>query len=700
MIQKEYVRTLVRHVAVPAVVISVQCAFDALAQEPQTADKPETLVTPEVEVLGHYELGIGTTDAASAGTVTSKRVDTRPVLRTGEVLEFVPGVIVTQHSGDGKANQYFLRGFNLDHGTDFAITVDGMPVNMRTHGHGQGYADLSFLVPELISRIDYRKGPYRAVDGDFSSAGAADIALYNSLDATLGSLTVGSFDFYRGLVASSPEVADGRLLYAFEYLHNDGPWTNPNDYAKVNAVMRYSRGSSQRGFSITGMAYDADWTSTDQIAKRAVDQGLIDRFGTLDPTDGGESYRYSLSASAFDRFDDWGWTADGYVLRYDMSLFSNFTYFLDDPTNGDQFEQADSRTVVGFHPRSSFDHGLLGRNSTTTLGLQFRHDDIGNVALYKTVARQRISTVREDSVAETSAGLYAENLTLWTGWFRSVLGVRADYYRFDVDSSIPANSGSLNDAIYSPKVALVFGPWSKTEYFANFGYGFHSNDARGTTITLDPKTLLPAEPVDPLVRTKGAEVGARTEIIKGLQSSLALWMLKQDSELLFVGDAGTTEASRPSKREGIEWINYYRPLPWLLVDAEFAWTKARFEDDDPVGDRIPGALEQMAQVGVTIEDLNRWTAALQLRYFGPRPLIEDNSVRSESTTVANLRVGYALTKNLRLQLDVLNLFDSDDDDITYFYESFIPAIDAAPVEDKHLHPVESRQFRFSVIAYF
>jgi outer membrane receptor protein involved in Fe transport len=710
MIQKEYVRTLVRHVAVPAVVISVQCAFDALAQEPQTADKPETLVTPEVEVLGHYELGIGTTDAASAGTVTSKRVDTRPVLRTGEVLEFVPGVIVTQHSGDGKANQYFLRGFNLDHGTDFAITVDGMPVNMRTHGHGQGYADLSFLVPELISRIDYRKGPYRAVDGDFSSAGAADIALYNSLDATLGSLTVGSFDFYRGLVASSPEVADGRLLYAFEYLHNDGPWTNPNDYAKVNAVMRYSRGSSQRGFSITGMAYDADWTSTDQIAKRAVDQGLIDRFGTLDPTDGGESYRYSLSASAFDRFDDWGWTADGYVLRYDMSLFSNFTYFLDDPTNGDQFEQADSRTVVGFHPRSSFDHGLLGRNSTTTLGLQFRHDDIGNVALYKTVARQRISTVREDSVAETSAGLYAENLTLWTGWFRSVLGVRADYYRFDVDSSIPANSGSLNDAIYSPKVALVFGPWSKTEYFANFGYGFHSNDARGTVIAVDPNTLAPADPVTPLVKTRGEEVGVKTEIIPGLQSTVALWQLTMDSELLFIGDAGTTEASRPSQRRGVEWSNHWIPKPWLLVDLDLSVSRARFTDDDPAGDYIPGSIEEVVSGGVTVTDLGPWFGSVILRYFGPRPLIEDNSVRSSSTTIVNFRGGYRIDKRWQVGLDVFNLFDSDASDIDYFYASCLagevgsaecPAGGGGTgVDDIHFHPVEPRSFRITLTGRF
>jgi outer membrane receptor protein involved in Fe transport len=338
---------------------------------------------------------------------------------------------------------------------------------------------------------------------------------------------------------------------------------------------------------------------------------------------------------------------------------------------------------------------------TNTVGLQFRYDDIERVGLHRTTARQIFRTVREDSVNQQSVGVYLQNAAQWTPWFRSLLGVRGDFYDFDVDSSIPENSGSTDDSIVSPKVSLIFGPWAKTEYFVNFGSGFHSNDARGTVITVDPNPPNePVDPVDPLVRTKGFEVGVRTQIIPNLESSLALWVLEQDSELLFIGDAGTTEASRPSKRRGIEWLNYYRPLPWLLIDAEIAFTHARFDDDDPAGDYIPGALERMAQIGVTIDNLGRWSGSIQTRYFGSRPLIEDNSVRSDSTTITNLRVGYALTKNLRLQLDVLNLFDSDDHDIDYFYESFIPAIDAAPVEDIHFHPVEPRQFRFTLIGTF
>lgn len=676
-------------------------AASVMAEDAQQ-EQLQKLVAPEVEVLGHYDLGIGTTDSASAGTVTSKRADTRPILRTGEVLEFVPGVIVTQHSGEGKANQYFLRGFNLDHGTDFAITVDGMPVNLRTHGHGQGYADLSFLIPELVSRIEYRKGPYRAVDGDFASAGAADIALVDAPDSSFGSLSAGRFGFHRGVAAAAPEVADGRLLYAFEYLHNDGPWTNPNDYGKVNALLRYSRGSQARGLRITGMAYGADWNSTDQIASRAVEQGLIGRFDALDPTDGGESYRYSLSTSLFDRSDALELAADAYAIRYKLNLWSNFTYFLDDPVNGDQFEQADDRTVLGLHPRAAFVHGLLGRRSATTLGLQVRHDDIGTVALYKTRARQRLSTVREDSVSESSAALYAENLTQWTDRFRTVTGMRADFYRFDVDSSISANSGSLKDRIFSPKVSLVLGPWAGTEYFANFGYGFHSNDARGTVIRLDPNdpTLAtPADPVTPLVKARGEEVGVKTEILGGLQSTFALWQLTLDSELLFIGDAGTTEASRPSRRRGVEWSNHWIARPWLLLDLDVSASRARFTDDDPAGNRIPGSIEKVVSAGATVTDLGRWSGSVILRYFGPRPLIEDDSVRSSSTTLVNFRAGYRFDRRWNMVLDVFNLFDREAADIEYFYESRL-LTEPAPVSDIHFHPVEPRSFRLTLTGRF
>ena len=672
--------------------VGPHCA-NALAQE------KGDIQAPEVEVIGTYQTGVGTTDAASAGTVTARRIETRPALRPGELLEYIPGVIITQHSGDGKANQYFLRGFNLDHGTDFAIDVAGMPVNMPTHAHGQGYADLNFLIPELVSGIDYRKGPYYAEVGDFSSAGAASIYYANSLPYTIGAVTIGEHAYKRALLAGSPSFGGGTLIYGIELMGQDGPWDNPENFKKFNTALRYSRGSEADGFSVSGMAYKADWDATDQIPKSAVDSGLTGRFGAIDPSDGGETSRYSLSYEQHHDFGGGRVVVDAYAIRSKLNLWSNFTFFLDDTTNGDQFEQAEERTVIGLHPRVEFYSKLAGMDSIFKIGLQARRDDIDPVGLYHTVARARIGTTREDKVVESSIGIYAEETLRVTEKFRSIVGVRGDQYYFDVDSSIPANSGKVDDSIVSPKLSLIFGPWAETEYFLNYGYGFHSNDARGTTITVDPNTLGPADKVDPLARSKGAEVGVRTEIIPNLESSLSLWELKLDSELLFVGDAGTTEASRPSKRTGVEWSNHYRPKPWLLVDLDLCVSRARFTDEDPAGDSIPGSIEKVASFGVTVDSLGPWYGMLQYRYFGPRPLIEDDSVRSGSTQLTNLRMGYKIDPKWRLHLDVFNLFDREDSDIEYLYESRAQPTDPA-AEGIHFHPVEPRTLRLTLTGYF
>jgi len=685
--------------ALERAVISGSLVFSAFFQTMSYAAEPD-LTAPEVEVLGTYETGVGTSDSASEGRITARRVETRPALRPGEVLEYVPGVIITQHSGDGKANQYFLRGFNLDHGTDISINVAGMPVNMPTHAHGQGYADLNFLIPELVSGIDYRKGPYYAEVGDFSAAGAAYIEYANTLPSTIGSVTLGEHDYKRGLLAGSPSFAGGTLLYGIELMGQDGPWDNPEKFGKINTVLRYSRGDKADGFNVTGMAYSAHWNATDQIPQRAVDQGLISRFGAIDPTDGGASSRYSLSYEQHHDFAGGRAMVDAYAIRSDLTLFSNFTFFLDDPINGDQFEQHENRTVLGLHPRVEFYNKLAGRDNIFKVGLQVRRDDIDPLALYHTVAQAIIGVTREDTVKETSVGIYVEDTLHVTEKFRTIVGVRADRYNFDVDSNIPVNSGTASDSIVSPKLSLIFGPWAKTEYFINYGYGFHSNDARGTTITVDPTDrVTPAEKVDPLVRSKGAEIGVRTEIIPNVESSLSLWELRLDSELLFVGDAGTTEPSRPSKRTGIEWTNHYKPYSWLLLDLDLSASRTRFTDEDPAGDYIPGSLERVVSFGVTVDSLGPWFGMLQYRYFGPRPLIEDNSVRSQSTQLTNLRVGYKIESKWRVHMDVFNLFDREDHDIDYFYASQLRG-EAAPVDDIHFHPIEPRTFRVTFAGYF
>jgi len=658
-----------------------------------------------VEVIGNYRNGVGTSDAASAGTVTSKLIESRPTLRPAEMLEFVPGVIVSQHSGDGKANQYYLRGFNLDHGTDFATFVAGMPVNMPSHAHGQGYTDLNWLIPELVDRLRYRKGPYAAEDGDFASAGSARIDLVEALPRGLASLTAGQDRYARTLVANSNAVAGASLLYALELAHNDGPWENPEKFHRSNGVLRYSFGNEANRSTITAMGYAASWNSTDQVPLRALQSGLIGRYGAIDASDGGHTERYSLSLETRRRFDDGDWEFNAYAIRSKLDLYSNFNYFLENPVQGDQFEQAEQRQVYGLATSRRWTGKLLGVESTNSVGMQLRHDRLDPVGLYATEARARIGTTQESTVRETSAAVWAENTTQWLPWLRSVAGVRADRFHFGVSSSIAANSGSRNASLVSPKLSLVLGPWAKTETFLNYGYGYHSNDARGTTAHVaarpeDTGTRPAVEPAVPLVRSKGGELGLRTEIVPGLQSSLALWQLKLGSELVFVGDAGETEPSRASRRRGVEWNNHYVASKWLLLDADFAASRSRFTEYDAAGPYIPGSVDKVVSVGATLTNFGPWFGQFQLRYFGPRPLIEDNSQRSSATTLAYLRVGYKLTNDVRLALDVFNLFDRNASDIDYSYASRLQGEPASGVNDIHLHPVEPRRVRLTLTANF
>jgi hypothetical protein len=628
---------------------------------------------------------VGIASAASQGAVTAAQLDTRPIMRSGEVLETVPGLVVSQHSGEGKANQYYLRGFNLDHGTDFSMMVAGVPVNTPTGAHAHGYADLSFLIPELVSGVQFKKGPYFADEGDFSAAGAANINYVNQLDHPILHASAGQDGWGRLFGAAAPPIGGGSLLAAVEVGHNDGPWVQPDDYQKFNSVLRFSRGDNRNGYSLTGMGYWADWVSTDQVPQRAIDAGLIPRFGLIDPSDGGKSNRQSLTAELQRSNGPSSLRATGFLLRNSLNLFSNFTYFLDDPEHGDQFEQAERRVAAGGRITYRRLGHFFERHTESAVGFQLRQDWLDPVALYRNVARQRISTARKDEVGQTMAGVYAQTEIEWTRTFRTTLGLRADRYRFSVTSDNPLNSGDGSDGMVSPKLGAIFGPFSATEVYVNAGTGFHSNDARGAVITVDPISGDPVERVTPLVRAKGAEAGLRTVRIPGVQSTVVLWYLGIDSELLFVGDAGTTEPGRPSRRVGFEWTNYARLKPWLTLDADLAFTSARFTDDDPTGDRIPGALDRVISAGLTFEGQQPLFGSIRVRHFGPRPLIEDASVMSKSTTLFNGEMGYRLSKRARLVLEGFNLFDAEVSDIDYFYASRL-ADEPGAVEDIHLHP--------------
>ena len=696
---------------------------------------------------------------ASQTTATGDDLNARPVARPGEIVEAAPGLIVTQHSGEGKANQYFLRGYNLDHGTDLAISVDDMPINMRTHAHGQGYSDLNFLMPETVNAMDIRKGPYFADVGDFGSVGALSIGLIDSTPKKVATLTIGSFSYQRLFGMGSTPAAGGNLLFAGEVSHYSGPWDSPDDARKVNALMRYTVGTASDGLSVTGMAYSNKWNSTDQVPLRAIESGLIDRFGALDPTDGGNAERFSLSARMVKSEDSGFWKANFYAVKSTLDLYNDFTWDLTNfancatiATNCDQFHQHDGRTMTGGNASRTFRGGIGAIKFETTFGIQARYDDI-DLGLTDTYQRMFVSNVRTDHVAEASGGIYAENTLYWTDWLRTTLGWRGDYYDAAVDSIYDANnSGHTKAAIGSPKFRMVLGPFYKTELFFGAGMGFHSNDARGATITEEPidRTLpggasatpspLSASPL--LVRTRGFETGVRTKVIPDLDSSVSVFILDQASEILFSGDAGDTEASRPSERYGAEWTNHYRPGPWIDVDADLAVTHARFlgfdQDQadayaklaaDPLatpqvlignapGNFTPNAPNVVASAGITLGEKTGWFGALRWRYLGPSPLTEDGAFRSPPTSIFNGRIGYRFDNGWRIQLDALNLLNTKTNQINYAYGSLLPtdpqslpkacagaaasasAVCQTGVMDYILHPAEPLAIRVSLTGTF
>lgn len=639
---------------------------------------------------------LGIADAANAGTVSQKELAMRTVYRPGELLEAAPGLIVSQHSGEGKANQFFLRGFNLDHGTDLATYLDDMPVNQRSHAHGQGWTDLNFLIPELTARLDYKKGPYSASEGDFASAGSASIAYANRLARNVATVSAGRNGYARTALAASTETGDGVLTYALEALHNDGPFAHPDDYQKLNGVLRYSRGYANNGWSVTAMAYRGRWNATDQIPERAVAAGLLDRFDAIDTTDGGEAKRFSLSGVWRRTAQDSASKVSAYVIRNQLDLWSDFTYFMDDPVNGDQFAQPDRRVTSGVNATHSW-HVHRGETSTSdiTVGLEAQNDNIFN-GLYRTAARRTLAVTRADHIVETSAGAFVENATRWNTWLRTKVGVRADEYRFRVRSTLAENSGTTRDSLASPSANVAFGPWAQTEFYVNYGEGFHSNDARGTVTTVDPKTLEALGTTPGLVRSRGMELGLRTEAIPRMQTAISLYRLDFDSELTYVGDAGTTEAGPPSRRIGIEFSNYYKPYKWLSVDVDAAYAHARSRGAAPGQDRIPEAIEGVAQLALTVSQLGPWEGALRLRWFGPRPLVEDDSVRSRASTTLNGRLGYRVSRDLRLELEGFNLTNRRASAIDYYYASQLRG-EAAPREDVHFHPIEARSFRLTLV---
>ncbi len=713
-------------------------AAGAPSPSPAPASSPAITTIGRVAATAAGANRVGTATAASEGTIDQTQIDARPVLRPGEVLEDIPGLAVSQHSGEGKANQYYLRGFQLDHGTDLAGTIDGVPVNMPTHAHGQGYSDINWLMPELVSFVTYKKGPYYADEGNFSTAGSYDLFLRDTIEPS-ASLGIGSDGYQRVFVAASPKAGAGRLLYALELYRDNGPFVNPDDYKKANAVLRWSTVAAGGEFSATASAYRGDFNSTDQIPQRAVDSGAISRFGAVDPSDGGRTFRYALS-TAYTHVDRNGTTvARAYGVSYGLDLFSNFTYNEFDATDyynvnynpltcsavyatclpgpghlssyvsycpanstptggssapnsivpaafafacGDQREQQDERFVSGF----SIERRIVSGKATTEAGVGIRNDNIYALGLYLTHGRLRYpaGTLSSDRVVERDVDAYASVIYRPASRLRLSAGLRFDDLSDTVASAIPQNSGRTGQSMVNPKLTLAqtFSP--RAEVYLNFGESFHSNDGRGTTQTVDPQTRAAVDPSGaavqsyaPLVRARGEELGYRFAAAR-YTATLALWRLDIASELVFDGDHGVTTPNGPTRRTGIEFTNTWRPARGWTAFADVATSRARFvTDPDGLGTFVPESLNVVTSTGLST-DRPSYAASLDLRYIGPRVLDQAGAAVSTPSTLLDVQYIAKLRYGGKVRIDVFNALNAVANDVEYSYQSWLRSDAASP----------------------
>jgi hypothetical protein len=707
-------------------------ATPALAQSPSVAtagpgDDPgieakgrEIVVTASrVDVLGQAA-------TASQGTLTQREIALRPIYRPGELFESIPGLVVTVHSGEGKAPQYLIRGYNLDHGTDFANFIDDMPVNRPTNAHGQGYADIGFVIPLLVAGIDFTKGPYYAAIGDFGSVASAHTRLVNAIPAQ-ASVAVGT-DGYQALSLGGTlnPASDKRLLGAMALEHYDGPWQPKENFQKVNAALRYSQGDKADGLSVTGFYYQSGGGLTTDQPQRAVDAGLIGRYGSLDPADHSRSLRYSLSAHLDQSVGPGHFALSLYAVHSTMTLWNDFTHFLLDPVNGDQEEQDEVRTTLGLAASYTVRASLAGITTETVVGLQGRHDTVlvdrkhtqhrttilpicqtalpdGTVLNYSAVG----GNCTNDRVHLLSLAPYVQEIVHLTPWLRVIGGLRLDTLRADDQSLVAGTRGHASQAVWQPKASLALGPWQKTEFYFSIGRGFHSNDVRGVFGTVPSLGVPLASGATPLMSTTTVmEAGLRSDIISRLSVQIAAFQQNFGSELVYNPDLGNDQAGAPSRRQGVEASAQYHPFRWLELNTDLAFSRPRYRDGSLAafglaGPYIADAPNFIYSAGVLVDSLGPWSGGLQWRRLGTHPLVDGSQFPQDGGySEWNLDVTYALSQGWKVQVGIFNLFNSHGEAADFYYTSRLSGEPAAGVAGFQRHPLEPRAARFTLTRLF
>lgn len=669
-----------------AVVFNVGPVF---AHDPDTVE----LDVPEVTVLADRSHA-----SSSQQFIPDKEYILQPQGRPAQVLRLIPGFVAIEHSGGaGKADQYFLRGFDADHGTDVAFFSDGMPINFRSHAHGQGYTDLNFIIPETIEGLDVSKGAYLPEYGDFDTAGAVNFRTRDVVKEGIVQAAGGQFDTQRYILMFSPTKDRIRTLFAGEGYYTNGPFLNDNRYFRANLLGKVTTNLSSRDeLSLTATFHKAQWNASGEIPLRTVTDGTLDRFGAIDPSEGGKTLRSTARLNYhYDTLSGGELFANAYGQYYKYDLYTNFTFFLNDPVNGDGFQQHDTRVMyggdLGYKHRAQF----YGMPSTGTIGFQTRVDDI-HARLGTQVRRNPLSTTADSTILEASYAPYLKAEVQPLPWMRLTGGLRAETFTFNVQNRCPdcaeQPAGRTSSSIVLPKANLILGPWFQTEFFANYGEGYHSNDARSA--------VTPAS--SPLARARTYELGARSKPWgpEGMELIATLWAIDLRSELVFVGDEGTTEIRGPTRRRGVEVAARGQIWGPIYINGSLTWSKSEFVN----GDAIPLAPELTAYGAVLVQWPEGLRSQIQATYLGVRPLIEDRSANAPSWIDIDLSERYILPVKLpygRLEafLFIQNLLNTKWEQATFYFASRLRN-EAAGVNDVHFVPGNPRFFMGGLAWYF
>ena len=614
-------------------------------------------------------------------TIARLDLNVTPVNSSQEVLRKVPGLFIGQHAGGGKAEQIFLRGFDVDHGTDVAIGVDGMPVNMVSHAHGQGYSDLHFVIPETVNKIDFGKGAYYASEGDFNTAGYVNFKTKDYINESSVSLSLGQFNTLRtvGLFDLLENTKNQNAYMAMEYIATDGPFDSPQNFNRLNLFGKYVMYSPENDkVTLTASHFTSRWDASGQIPQREVDNGNITRFGAIDDTEGGETSRTNLNVT-YDKYitDNTTLKANAYYSKYAFELYSNFTFFLEDPVNGDQIKQKEDRQIFGANVALNYSTFLGSTELNLTSGFGLRHDIVDGVELSRTLNRSTtLENIQLGDINQTNIDAFVK-ADFEFGKFKLAPALRLDYFKFMYYDALQTNyeTQSETKAIVSPKLNFYYNAQDNLQLYLKSGLGFHSNDAR-VVVANNGKDILP--------RSYGADLGTIWKPFPKLVVNSALWYLFLEQEFVYVGDAGIVEPSGKTRRYGLDLGLRYQINDWLFLDSDATYTHARSIDEPEGEDYIPLAPDFTFTGGLSIDDLNGFSGGLRFRYLNDRPANEDNSIVAEGYTVADFNLNYRM-KNVTLGVMVENLFDVDWNETQFATESRLQN-EAESVEEIHFTP--------------